>query len=424
VAANRRVMHIALMTPAYPPLPGGGERYVRALARGLAQNENRVTVFTSAARVEADFWTGAKPIDGLEFVDEGIRVIRRPIRPFPGGRRGLMLWRKAMIALSALPGDQSAILSRMAGWIPPIDGLMSAFAAVGEIDILHAFNISWEHGLVAADVLASRSGLPLVITPFAHLGAGKGDRVARTSTMDHQLAILRRAARVLVLTDVEQAELAAYDIPVDRIAVIGGGVDPPPMSDQIVDGEPRELPTTFGLFIGRLSADKGAIHAAEAISLVRRRGYETSLILVGSTTPEFERYYDQLGREDRQVIHIWGSISEEEKHRLLNQAAFLMLPSRSDSFGIVLLEAWSHGVPVIAARAGGIPGVVDEGENGLLVSYGDVTGLAGAVEQLIDNPDLSRRMGENGRAKVKKRYNWDSVTQRALEHYADILAGR
>jgi glycogen synthase len=420
-------MHIALVTPAYPPLPGGGERYAGALARGLAHNGLQVTVFTSAARVEADFWMGAKSTYGSEIVDEGnegIRVIRQPIKPFPGGRPGLMLWRKAMVMLSSLPGDQSAVLSRMAGLIPPIDGLINALAAVGDIDIVHAFNISWEHGLVTADAFAHGSRLPLVATPFAHLGAGKGDRVARNSTMDHQLAILRRAARVLVLTDVEQADLASYDIPVDRLAVIGGGVDPPPVNDQSAESETQELPTPYGLFIGRLSADKGALHAAEAICLARRRGCKINLVLVGSTTPDFERYYHHLGPEDRQAILLWGSVPEEEKHRLLNKASFLMLPSRSDSFGIVVLEAWSHEVPVIAARAGGIPGVVDEGENGLLVPYGDVAGLAEAVEQLIRDPDRSRQMGANGRSKVKRQYNWDSVTQRVLGHYSDILGAR
>jgi glycogen synthase len=417
-------MHIVLVTPAYPPLPGGGERYVDALAIGLIHQGFRVTVITSAAVTEADFWTGSTNELESENGPEGLRIIRCPVRAFPGGRRGLMLWRKAMVVLSALPGDQSAILSRMAGWIPPIDGLRNALAGVAGIDIIHAFNISWEHGLVVADTIARQSGLPLMTTPFAHLGTGRDDPVARNSTMDHQLAILRRSARVLVLTDVERVELAAYGIPIDRIAVIGGGVDPPPPNAHPAGSPDPTWPEKYGVFIGRLSRDKGAIDAAKAVIMARSRGSDITLLMAGSITPEFERYHNRLDPADRAAIHLLGIVLDQQKHRLLSGAAFLTLPSRSDSFGIVLLEAWSYGVPVIAARAGGIPGVVDEGENGLLVPYGDVAALAGAIERLLDNPDLARRLGENGQTKVEQHYNWDKVTQRALEQYMAILDER
>ncbi len=97
-----------------------------------------------------------------------------------------------------------------------------------------------------------------------------------------------------------------------------------------------------------------------------------------------------------------------------------MLPSRADSFGIVLLEAWSHGVPVVAARAGGIPGVVDDGANGLLVPFADVDGLANAVERLITDEVFAERIGEAGREKIRTHYSWDVAAARALEQYRRI----
>lgn len=417
-------MNIALVTPAYPPLPGGGERYAGALAGGLAGHGHRITVITSGATTEADLWSGTTSKLPSETIEANVRVLRCPIRPFPGGRRGLMAWRKAMVLVSALPGDQTAILNRMAALIPPIQGLDCILENLEDVDLLHAFNLSWERGLVAADSFSRHLGVPLVVTPFAHFGTGQGDRVARNSTMDHQLAILRRAARVLVLTRVEQTDLEGYGVSPDRIGVIGGGVDR--LTD--VDGLPNEpnppaLPPDFGLFIGRLSFDKGAIHAAEAVLSLNDSGRAIALLLAGSTTPEFERYYAKLTEPVRRIIRPIGLIGESEKHRLLSEARFLMLPSRSDSFGIVLLEAWTYGLPVIAARAGGIPGVVDDGENGLLVPFGDVAGLAAAAGRLLADPDLARQLGENGRRKVASEYNWDSVTERVLSHYADVLAG-
>jgi len=416
--------HVVLVTPAYPPLPGGGERYVGALARGLVTAGARVSVVTSSATTEADFWQGS---DAASDTMEGdVRVIRRPVKPMPGSRAGLLAWRKAMVILSALPGDQSEWLSRMARRVPAIEGLDDALAELEDIDLIHAFNVSWEGGLVAAHARSRQTGKPLVATPFLHLGVGGGDRVARNSTMDHQLRIMREADRVLVLTRGEAEWLGRRLFQPERINVIGGGVDKPPddyESSPYFADDHHEARGDFGLYIGRQSFDKGALHAADAIRLLRSRGRKIALLMVGSSTPEYERYRRRLSPEDRAAIRPLGILSDRDKHAVLSRAKFLMLPSRSDSFGIVLLEAWSHSKPVIAARAGGIPSVVDDGDNGLLVSFGDVEGLAMAVDRLLSDPLFAERLGKKGQDKVDTNYNWGVVVGRVLQQYRDLLPG-
>ena len=421
-------MHVAIVTPAYPPLPGGGERYVGALAHGLAARGVDVTVVTSAATTEADLWNGAT-VSGVATASPlatpgDVPVIRLPISPFPGRRRGLMLWRKVMVVLSALPGDRPATLLRLARRFPAIEGLEAALAGLADVSLVHAFNVSWEYGLVAGHAAARTAGVPLVVTPFAHLGAGAGDRVARNSTMQHQLAILEAARRVLVLTSVERDGLVGFGLPAARIAVIGGGVDDPP--DDLTASphweEASHLPEPYFVFVGRLSFDKGALHAVQAILRLRQRGRAVALALVGSTTPEFERFHRGLSAVERAGLRVLGVLPERDKHAVVARSRGLLLPSHSDSFGIVLLEAWSHGRPVVAARAGGIPGVVDEGVNGLLVPFGDVAGLGTAVERLLDDEALARQLGESGRAKVAGAYTWAAVAERVHFHYQDILA--
>lgn len=380
-------------------------------------------MLTSSATTEADFWRGAPmAADGDE---DGVRVIRRPLRPMPGGRNGLLLWRKAMVLLSTLPTDPAGALMRMARRVPAIDGLDEALARL-DADVLHAFNGSWESGMVAAHARALASGTPLLVTPFAHLGERDDDRVARNSTMSHQLRIMRQAARVLTLTSIEAEGLARYRLPPARLAVIGSAADPPP--DDFRDSPYRaadhhEARGTYGVYIGRLSYDKGALHAADAIRALRVRGRDVALLLIGSSTPEFERYRRGLSPHDRAAIRLLGVLSDSDKHAVLSRAKFLMLPSRSDSFGIVLLEAWSHGVPVIAARAGGIPGVVDDGANGLLVPFADVDGLANAAERLITDETFARRLGRQGYEKLRADYTWDAVVQRVVGHYGQVLKG-
>ena len=415
-------LHVAFVTPAYPPLQGGGERYAAALARGLVAAGARVTVVTSAATTEADLWQGATGVS--DTIEDGARVIRLPVLPTPHGRRGLLLWRKAMVLLSALPGDQAAWLTGMARRVPAIDGLAETLAGLGDVDVFHAFNLSWERAMVAAHAHSREVGRPLFITPFLHLGEGN-DRVARNSTMDHQLRIMREADRLLVLTRVEADGLARYVYGPERIAVIGGGADAPPAdfaASPYFAADHPEARGEFGLYIGRHSFDKGALHAADAVRVLRGRGRDIALLLIGSSTPEFERYRRRLSPEDRAAIRPLGALSDRDKHAVLNRAKFLMLPSRSDSFGIVLLEAWAHGVPVIAARAGGIPGVVDDGATGLLVPFADVDNLAMAAERILGDPMFAERLGRQGREKLMAAYHWDVVVERVLGQYRALPA--
>ncbi len=411
---------VLLVTPAYPPLPGGGERYAGSLARELVALGEEVTVVTSAATAEADLWRGAG--DGTsERIEDGARVIRCPVRPFPGGRTGLMAWRKGMVVLSAAPGDQSAPLARMARAVPRLDGLEPVLNSLPPPDVVHAFNLSWESGILAAADLARRRSLPLALTPFAHFGAGAGDRVALNSTMDHQLAVLRAADRVLVLTEVERRELIDLGVAANRLVVVDSGSDPLPDGwEASAYGRAGASPEPYAVFVGRASADKGALHAVEATLDLRRAGCGLSLVLVGSTTTEFDRLLGGLDREERQAIHPLGLLAEADKHAVISRSRMLLLPSRSDSFGIVLLEAWAHGLPVIGARAGGIPAVIDAEENGLLVDYGDAAGLAAAMKRLLDDTGLATRLGEQGRAKLGRRYTWPGVARRVRAAYREM----
>jgi glycosyltransferase involved in cell wall biosynthesis len=422
---GKRGRRLLFLTPAYAPLPGGGERYVAALAEELAGRGFWLTVVTSAAERETDFWHGGAPKRITETVEGNIRLVRLPLRRFPGGRPALFAWRKLMVMLSALPGDQSELLARMATLIPPIQQLAAAVERLGEeYDLIHAFNISWEHTLIVAADCARKCRLPFVVTPFTHLGTNLYGRVARNSTMDHQLRALRQAGVVFTLTAAERDGLAHLGISAERMVVAGSGVDDPPPDapdSPLVTSVKHCFPYPYAIFVGRASHDKGALHAAEAILTLRNEGIAVGLVVVGQPTPEFRRLIDNLPAAGRDAIYEAGVVDEADKHALLRRAAVLLLPSRVDSFGIVLLEAWSHGVPVIAARAGGIPAVVDHNENGLLVDFGDIKALAGALRYLLADEAEQGMMGNRGQKKVGSHYTWRGVANQVLLHYSRLV---
>jgi len=100
------------------------------------------------------------------------------------------------------------------------------------------------------------------------------------------------------------------------------------------------------------------------------------------------------------------------------------MPSRTDSFGIVYLEAWANGKPVVAANAGGVPEVVTHDETGLLVEFGDVDGLAQALGRLIADPAVASRLGENGLALVEAGTTWDDRFARLLDRLTSICSAK
>jgi glycosyltransferase involved in cell wall biosynthesis len=414
-------MHVLFSTPAFSPFHGGGERYAAALAACLARKGHRVTVVTSAATVETHLWQGAGEMVLSESVDPNITVIRAPLRPFPGNRNALLAWRKSMVLASALPGS-TPLLKWMSRMIPPIclDNQVSSLIRE-PVDIVHGFNISWEYAALWGWRFAREHGVPFVISPFAHLGTGPKDRVAFNSTMRHQLTMLDDADAVLALTAVEAQGLQGRGVRAPMMAV-GSGLDNLPDMPTEVAIEPELRP--YVLFVGRASYDKGALHAAQAVVKLRARGTAVRLVMIGRETEAFEQFQQSLSPVEREAIVWVGPADDAQKHAYLGEAEALLLPSHSDSFGIVLLEAWAHGKPVVAAAAGGIPGVVDADVNGLLVPFGDVEALAGAIQRLLDQPALARELGENGRRKVADTYQWDKVTDAVLAAYDAALRTR
>lgn len=414
--------HLLWVTPAYPPFQGGGERYVRSLAHELVKKGYHITILTSTAEKESDFWQGSPHQEVQQTADGPVRIIRCPLRPLAGGWQMLRVWRTLMVAGSLFSPLPLSWLHKMAQFVPAIQWPVELHPLVGQVDLIHAFNISWEHGLLTGRVWAEQEQIPYVATPFAHLSTGPADRVTRNSTMRHQLEVLQAARLVLTLTTVEADGLAKLGVPANQIFAIGSGGDPLP------DPLPPPLPLPYQqldrplvLFLGRISFDKGAHHLVQAVQQLRQEGVALSLALAGQPAPEFTRFFNGLSTTQKEGICLFGPVDELYKHQLLQAAEVLALPSRTDSFGLVFLEAWAYGKPVIGARAGGIPGVVTHEQDGLLVEYGDITQLREALRRLVNDAQLRQQLGRNGHITREFRFTWERVAGRVHAVYQQIL---
>ncbi len=421
----RRLLHIV---QRYFPYEGGSENYVRELSERFAAAGDVVTVATTNAWDLEYFWNPrARRVDAPpdESVN-GVRVLRFPVRHYPAATLGYRALRRAMAEASrlpSLPGRDAALRhgGHFAPWVPALHRWVIAHAS--DFDLAHAANISIESTVLAGMYAARRAGVPFVATPFVHLGV-PGDRsIVRYYSMPHQLRLLRDADATIVQTAQEGAFLAARGVPTARMHRIGVGVH----LNDVTGGDAERAREMFDLrgavvyFSGTAAADKGTYNLLAAMRLLWAEGRETTLVLTGPMLSHARAHFDQLPPDEAARVRLLGFVDKAVQADVLAAADVLALPSRTDSFGIVFLDAWANGKPVIGANAGGIPGVVADGVDGLLVPFGDVPALAAALRRLLDNPALAHRLGEAGRQKVLGRYTWDRIVSQVDNLYADLL---
>jgi glycosyltransferase involved in cell wall biosynthesis len=177
------------------------------------------------------------------------------------------------------------------------------------------------------------------------------------------------------------------------VRVVPNGVEVPPGAGD--EAEPPEI-----LFAGRLSPEKGILELVDAA-----RGH--TLVVAGD------------GPLRPQVPQARGWLPRDELERLYNRAAVVACPSHREGFGVVCAEAMAHGRAVVASDVGGLRDLVVDGETGLLVPPRDVAALRNALERLLAEPALRRRLGAAGRERVREVCAWSSVTDATVAAYED-----
>ena len=405
-------MRILHTNAGYWPFVGGAETYLRAMSERLARDGHPVVVAATDATGVQNYWDPRRPrIPELEATLNGVQIVRCPVGHLPLAPWSFYLLRRLVTDLARLPFDTRPLLDRLVPWMPRVPTLKTTLEALAPgFDLVHGVNIALEWPLLAGWRYARRHGLPFVATPFVHVGERA---VQRFYTMPHQLAALRDADRVIVQTGIEAGELARLGVPQARIVRLGMGVD----LDEVQGGDGARFRAQHGIdgpvvtFMGVLTDDKGVVYLLRAMQRLWDAGSEATLALAGPLIEPsgFERAYRELPEAHHARVRRLGPVGGAVKQDLLAATDVFALPSRVDSFGIVYLEAWAYGAPVIGCRAGGVPDVIDHDADGLLVEFGDVAALAAALDALLADPQRRRAMGAQGRAKVEARYTWDRI---------------
>lgn len=378
---------------------GGMNVYLHELAQTMAGRGVQVEVFTrdrQAGEVE---------------VTPGYRVV--PIAPGPGGSGG-------HDALAEGVGDFAEGVAR---W---------AVRHRAVYDVLHShYWLSGWAGLLLHEVLR----VPLAIS-FHTLGRVK-DATRRSDQapagllrLAAETEVIARAGCVVASTPTEATQLIEhYAANPERLCVSPPGVDHAAFSPGSRPAARRQLglpvEERLVLFVGRLQPLKGPDVAVAAFAGLARDVPDCRLLVVGGPSgPQGEGEAARLrsaargaGIEGR--VHFLPPVPHRELASYYRAADVLVAPSRSESFGLVAVEAQACGLPVVAAAVGGLEHVVADGESGLLVPGWDPGDYAAALRRVLTDPALAARLSAGARVQAEG-FSWPATADRLLELYSGI----
>ena len=178
--------------------------------------------------------------------------------------------------------------------------------------------------------------------------------------------------------------------------------------------------------VGRIDPQKNQLLALRLLAQLRRDGQRAHLVLIGPVTNA--EYEAKLSREIESgglaawVTLIRGLVSDDpELVNAYHAADLFLLPSVHEPFGIVILEAWAAGLPVVASRVGGVPSFVRDGEDGILFPPDDLNVVHRIVTDLSANPEARRRLADAGKKRAQGEFGWDRISKRLVGIYEEAI---
>ena len=348
------------------PEGGGSEVYVENVARSLAAAGHQVTIFCA-------MYEGAladEMADGVRFVRAGTK---------------LGVYREAVLRMRRRAFGELDVIIDVQNGIP----FMSR-AVVGPTPVVvlvhHVHREQWP---VVYDPLRSKIGwwVESVLAPR-----------------------LYRSCTYVAVSDKTREELGELGVQPSRVHVIHNGIEQAPGLDIARSEHPHIA------VVGRLVPHKRVEHVLRAAAILRRRHPDLRISVVGDGwwSQRLQQVAQTLGVSD--LVDFLGFVDEKTKHRVYASAWVLALPSLKEGWGIVVMEAATHGVPAVAYReAGGVAESIVHEQTGMLVD-GDLEDFAQALDAVLSNPAHRDRLGESARIRSEE-FTWAATTA----SFADVL---
>ncbi len=233
------------------------------------------------------------------------------------------------------------------------------------------------------------------------------------------------AKRVTAVSNTLKNEVMwLYNIPDWKVDVIPNGIHP---EEFCMDVDAGAVKMEYGIhplaplifFAGRFVYQKGPDLLIDAIPHMLKHRWDLKFMFAGDG--DMRSYLERKAAEMNLPVRFLGYLPDREFVRLLNSADIVVIPSRNEPFGLVLLEAWSARRCVVATDVGGLSENIDNFYDGIKV-YPTPESIAWGVNYVVDDAELVKLLGERGRSKVDRKFRWSVVAREMLNVYRKVVA--
>lgn len=358
---NSEVRKVLLVAPEMEPR--GTSEYTLNLAKELKRLEVQVAVFCAPGPMLRMLHQAEVPVTTFERVER----------------------------VSPLFGERKGFLKAVDGFSPELVHAQS-FRVAGPLKLL-----------------SRRSDLPLVLTIHWRPESTRAFR-----------RLSRRLAGIIATTqDVREEVVNKCGIERGKIRVIHNGIDVDRLACRDIPAIFRSRAPVVGS-LGPIEEMRGHELFVRAASILVRRGTAAQFVIAGegAELPGLRKLVGSLGLERCVTLATDFSAYED----ILDALDVVVQNALVDVSGFSILEAMGHGRPVVAFNTGTACEIVEDKKTGLLVPKGDVKALAGAIQQLLNDVQMARHMGENARQTVKDKFNIQTIARQTLDYYRDILS--
>ncbi len=267
-------------------------------------------------------------------------------------------------------------------------------------------------------LVAKLRGLPLVYSP--HAGTFGKSLLGRIH--NQTIGRLALGADVVVcVSEYEKSLIKASGVRIKRFEVLPNGVDFPRF---LLDMRPPTKQDTSStvLYVGRIAPHKGLDTFIAAAPLVLEKISGVKFVIAGPDGGEEKslKLKVKSAKLERNFSFL-GEVSEEEKTVLMQRADVFCLPSRSEAFGITVVEAMAAGCPVVVSDLPALTEIVQHEKTGLIFPVDDESALASQIIKILSDQTLSQQLSRNAREVVREKYNWEKIIDRLEKIYLELV---
>lgn len=408
---------IAIISSGLAKIPvdrgGGIEEHVWKIAIPIAAQGHKVVV------IDRSYSKDDKRVENRD----GIRIERL--------RAPLVTWHRLGNLLGKRTYTIRFVLNQVIFFLSIINSkILSGFDVVVSFETIQSFLFALFGGSTIRNKLFyvySSSSFP----PGKFMGLSQR-RLVKIAEDVTRIAL--RNMRCIICQNLElKSALLRLGIEARRITVIPPGIDIDEWGE-LLDSNHFQRPTQkqekIILFVGRINPQKGIEYAVQALSLLSKSRADLSLrLLIVGPDAFFDAWYESDYSKSLKAlvkmhsldgrVQFLGAVTRKELGSLYRNADFVVVPSLSETYGLVVSEAMSFGKPVIGTDVAGIRMQIQNGKDGIIVPTRNPAAIASALEFLIDNPDEMKRISNNALASARTR-TWSIVANRFLKAFEEI----